>query len=650
MTDDCARTPQAARAAAPEPAEAASLVLGPAWLPVEAPLPMAAQDLTAPPRTVRPLERGLGECDLWRTLAFALTAVAMVAAGIPSHDVLQIDGFTPLEMVSFVLFELLFGWVTFSLMITLFGVAGAVAHEPELAELKPETPLPRSLAGGRTAILMPIHNEDPGQVFSRLRTMRRSLRDLGAQAAFDVFVLSDSRDPDIARAEVAAFAHLRAEDEGGLFYRRRALNQGRKAGNIADWVRRFGGAYDHMVVLDADSLMSGEALARLAAAMQAHPGVGLIQTAPRLVGRTSLFGRLQQFASRLYGPVMTNGLALLWGSEGNYWGHNAIIRVRAFADQAGLPTLEGRRPFGGDIMSHDFVEAALLRRAGWAVRIAPRLTGSYEECPPTLPDLIARDRRWCQGNVQHLGLVGARGLHWMSRFHMIQGALGYLMSPLWLGFLVISALMAMESHLTASGEWDMYSIRVLRWVLSTTFTCLFIPRLIALGLTLSKPSERRSWGRPDRLVLSVLLETALSALIAPIMMLSQTKALFDILRGRDAGWSAQKREDGSIVWRDALRHHSLHAVAGVVLGLFLYWVSPMTFAWAIPVVAGLVLAAPLAVLTADPALGALFLRWELFVTPEEILQPHRAPPREEPAEARPGLYGPAVAARLELSA
>jgi membrane glycosyltransferase len=620
-------------------AEAPGATLGPAWLPAAAPMAMPLQDLKAPPAAMRGLSGKLSECDLWRSLAFGLTVIAMVVAGAPSREVLAIGGYTPLEVIAFVLFEALFGWVTFSLVITLFGVTGALAHEPELPELKPETALPR--LESRTAILIPIHNEDPGQVFGRLEAMERALRDLGADTAFDLFVLSDTRDPEIALAEAAAFEQLRAKRGERMFYRRRAFNHGRKAGNIADWVSRHGGAYDHMVVLDADSLMSGEALVRLAGAMQAHPGVGLIQTAPRLVGRTSLFGRLQQFASRLYGPMMTNGLALLWGSEGNYWGHNAIIRVRAFADQAGLPRIEGKRPFGGDIMSHDFVEAALLRRAGWAIRLSPRLTGSYEECPPTLPDLISRDRRWCQGNIQHLGLINIRGLHWMSRFHMLQGAMSYLMSPLWLCFLVISALTAMESHVSASGEWDMYSIRVLRWVMSTTFLCLFVPRVIALGLTLSNAAERRQWGRPSKLVLSVVLETALSALIAPIMMMSQTKALIDIVRGRDAGWTAQKREDGSLIWGDAVRHHWVHALTGLVLGGFLYWVSPVTFTWAIPVVAGLILAAPLAVLTADPAIGARFLRWRLFVTPEERAGPPRETPRENPV----ALYDP----QLELS-
>jgi membrane glycosyltransferase len=640
MTHDCAaaQTKQKTASQTPEHIDA---VLGPAWLPADAPLHMGVQDLSLHPSAVRPRERRLGEADLWRGVAFGLTLLAMGMAGIPSHEALQIGGFTPLEMVAFVLFEILFGWVTFSLVITLFGVAGTMSHEPELPELKPETALP--VLRRRTAILMPIHNEDPGQVFGRLQIMERSLRDMNAACAFDLFVLSDTRDVDIARAEVAAFEHLRAAVGEQVYYRRRAFNHARKAGNIADWIGRFGAGYDHMVVLDADSLMTGDALVRLAGAMEAHADVGLIQTAPRLVGRKSLFGRLQQFASRLYGPMMTNGLALLWGTEGNYWGHNAIIRVRAFAEQAGLPKVAGKRPFGGDIMSHDFVEAALLRRAGWTIRIAPRLEGSYEECPPTLPDLIARDRRWCQGNVQHLAVVNSRGLHWMSRFHMVQGALGYLMSPLWLGFLVVSALMAMQSHVTDAGDWDMYSIRVLRWVLSTTFLCLFLPRLIALGITLSHRAERRQWGRPDRLVLGVLLETALSALIAPIMMMAQTRALWDIACGRDAGWAAQKREDGSIRWRDAFRHHRVHTMAGVVLGAFLFWVSPPTFIWAIPVVAGLVLSAPLAVLTADPAIGARFVRWQLFVTPEE----RAAPQRQAAADSRDGVFAAPAGAKME---
>ena len=618
----------------------AGATVGRTWLPDAAPLAMPVQDFSQGPKSPAPVEHRWAECDYWRGLAFGLTLVAMVCAGVPTREVLQVGGFTPLEMLAFVLFEILFGWVVFSLTITLSGVASSIAQEPEIAELKSETPLP--VLAARSAILMPIYNEDPDQVFDRLRAMDRSLRDLGRHEAFDLFVLSDTRSPEIVRVEQAAFERLHDEIGARAYYRRRAFNTARKAGNIHDWVVRFGGAYDFMVVLDADSLMGGETLARLAGAMQAHPEIGLLQTAPRLHGRTSLFGRLQQFASTLYGPTMTNGLSLLWGSEGNYWGHNAIIRTCAFAEQAGLPVLRGRKPFGGEIMSHDFVEAALMRRAGWQIRIAPRMTGSYEECPPTLPDMIVRDRRWCQGNVQHLNVVATKGLHWMNRFHLIQGALGYFMSPLWLVFMVVSALIAMQSRVSADGEWDMYGIRVLSWVLATTFFCLFLPRVIAVGMTLSKGAERRQWGNPVKLVVSVLLETLASALVAPIMMLSQSRALFDILLGRDSGWSAQSRADGSIVWGAAWKRFWRHGLFGLALGAFLYWISPQTFWWALPVVVGLLVAVPMTVWSASPAIGARFLRWGLFMTPEEIANPPRLPATDKESQAHEGVYGPQV--------
>ena len=601
---------------------------------------MPAQDFRAVPPKTGPAADRLQESDLWRLAAFGLTALAMIAAFAPCREVLETGGFSPVELIAFTLFEALFGWITFSLVITLAGVASGLGHDPELPELKPETPLPRCSA--RTAILMPIHNEDPRPVFARLAVMARSLREVRAAETFDLFVLSDTRNADIAHREQSAVERLRAEAGERVYYRRRALNAGRKAGNVADWVQRFGGAYDFMVVLDADSLMSGDTLARLAGAMDAHPEVALIQTAPRLIGRTSLFGRMQQFASRLYGPALTHGLALFWGSEGNYWGHNAILRVRAFADHCGLPSLPGRRPFGGDIMSHDFVEAALLRRAGWQVRLAPGLAGSYEECPPTLPDMAVRDRRWCQGNIQHLGVVGARGLHWMSRFHMLQGAMGYLMSPLWLLFLAASTLLAVQDKLGFGGAWDIYGMRVLSWVLAVSVLWLMAPRLIALGLILARREERRAWGDPFKLVGGVLLETALSALVAPILMVSQSMALAGILIGRDSGWAAQARDDGGVAWGGAVRRYFPHLIAGLGSAGLLYATSGEGLAWAVPVVTGLVLSTPIAVLTADPAIGFAFLRWGLLATPEEIAHP----PRPLPAEPHPAME-PAFGPQLE---
>ncbi len=299
---------------------------------------------------------------------------------------------------------------------------------------------------------MPTYNEDPARVFAALQAMHEELAAADRLEAFDFFVLSDTTDPAVWIAEEAAFLRLRAAvaGEGGgrehVFYRRRRDNIERKAGNIAEWVQRFGGAYDHMLILDADSVMTADAVVRLAEAMERHPKAALIQTLPVLVNGRTLFARFQQFAGRIYGPLIAHGVAWWHGHDGNYWGHNAIIRVAPFAAHAGLPHIEGRKPFGGHIMSHDFVEAALMRRAGWSIHMVPGLPGSYEESPPSLIDFAARDRRWCQGNLQHLAVLPARGLHWVSRIHFLVGVGAYLSAPLWLLFLAVGMALALQAR------------------------------------------------------------------------------------------------------------------------------------------------------------------------------------------------------------
>ena len=295
-------------------------------------------------------------------------------------------------------------------------------------------------------MLLPTYNEDPHRIMARLRAMYESVDLSGYGSRFDWFVLSDTTNPSIWIAEEKCFLRLRREcGANNIYYRHRRENTARKSGNIEDWVTRFGAGYDHMIILDADSLMTADTIVRLVSAMETHPGVALIQTLPVVVNAKTLFARLQQFSGRLYGPLIAAGIAWWHGSEGNYWGHNAIIRVRAFAQDAGLPELHGRKPFGGHILSHDFVEAALMRRGGWAIRMAPTLGGSFEECPPSLLDFAARDRRWCQGNLQHLAVLPARGLHWVSRLHLLTGIGSYLTAPLWLLFLLLGILISLQA-------------------------------------------------------------------------------------------------------------------------------------------------------------------------------------------------------------
>jgi membrane glycosyltransferase len=73
----------------------------------------------------------------------------------------------------------------------------------------------------------------------------------------------------------------------------------------------------------------------------------MIQTVPRLVGGRTPLARLQQFAGRVYGPMLARGLAAWFGNAGNYWGHNAVIRTQAFASSAGLPSCRGASPSAG---------------------------------------------------------------------------------------------------------------------------------------------------------------------------------------------------------------------------------------------------------------------------------------------------------------
>jgi membrane glycosyltransferase len=589
------------------------------WLPPEAPIAMPVQDLwAAPSQLVGPAKPQASESDGWRFGMILLTVAMVFFPARAAYDVLSIGGFTVLDKITWVLFVMLFAWVAFAFVMGATGFCLMLTGGSDTLDADAGA---GHVPSSRTAILMPIYNEAPQDVFARLEAIYASLEAQGGGGGFDIFVLSDTRQPALLAMEADQIVALRNRTGGRIFYRHRPENIGRKAGNIAEWVRRFGAAYENMVVLDADSLMEGAAIVALAAAMERNPAMGLIQTVPVIVNRTSLFARLQQFASRLYGPMLSEGLAWWSGSEGNYWGHNAIIRVRAFAQQAGLPRLPGRKPFGGEIMSHDFVEAALLRRAGWEVRMLPHLQGSYEECPPSLPDMIVRERRWCQGNLQHSIVIASRGLHWTSRLHLIRGVSSYLTAPLWLAFVIASTLQAMQRQGGENGQWDSASLRILSWVFLIGLAALVAPKAMSLALVLARPSERARWGDPGRLVLSFLLEAILSALIAPVLMFAQVQAFFDVLAGRDSGWVAQSRDGDSLSWRKAIRSHAGYTAVGLVLSAVAFFASPVTLLWLSPVIVGLLLAIPLSRLTANPTFGAWLRGKGLLTTPEERMPP-----------------------------
>jgi membrane glycosyltransferase len=370
--------------------------------------------------------------------------------------------------------------------------------------------------------------------------------------------------------------------------------------------------------------MSGQTIVRLVHAIEANPTAGLVQTLPMIVNARSLFSRVQQFASRLYGPMIAAGVAWWHGSEGNYWGHNAIIRVRAFAEAASLPQLRGRKPFGGHILSHDFVEAALMRRAGWGIYMLPTLGGSYEEVPPSLIDFAARDRRWCQGNLQHLAVVPARGLHWVSRLHLMVGIGAYMTAPLWLLFLLLGMLISLQARFVRPEyfpkgfslfpTWPAQDPVLAIWVFVATMGLLLLPKLLSLVL-LRRRSVRSQFGGALRASAGVFAEIVLSALMAPVMMIFQSIAVVEILAGRDAGWQTQRRDDGTLERRELYRKYGIPTLCGIAMAASAYAVSFSLLIWMSPVIAGLLFAVPIGALTARPTSG------KLFATPEE-----RAPP------------------------
>jgi membrane glycosyltransferase len=608
--------------AAPAPA-------GAPYLPPEAPLAMPVQSLREGARAVR-LSIAPVSMVARRAFVFGMALLLSAIAAYEMYQVLAVGGLTTLETVILVLFVILFAWIAFSFASLLGGViAWATGHITALDI--PSGSLP-SLAT-RTALLFPTYNEEPHRLLARVQAITESVIATGAAGQFDTFILSDTTDPDTFIAEEAAFLALRERlADARVYYRHRPKNHEKKAGNIAEWVQRFGGQYEQMIVLDADSLMTGDTLVRLVAAMERNPGVGLIQTFPVMVNATTPFARVQQFAGRLYGPLIAYGLAWWHGADSNYWGHNAVLRTRAFAESAGLPTLSGPRPIGGHILSHDFVEAALLRRAGWAVVMAPTLAGSYEECPPSLTEYAARDRRWCQGNLQHAGVLFARGLHGVTRLHLATGIGSYVAAPLWLLFLFTGILISLQAQFirpeyfpktfTLYPQWPAQDPVRAAYVFAGTMALLLLPKLFGYLAMVPDRATRRGFGGGWRAFVSMLAETVISGLIAPVMMLIQSTSVIQIVSGRDSGWQAQRRDDGSLPLAATMRRYGWHTAFGLLLALAAYEVSFSLFAWMTPVIVGLILAIPLAQWSASPAAGRRMRRYKLLLTPEE-----REPPQ-----------------------
>ncbi|WP_404710226.1 glucans biosynthesis glucosyltransferase MdoH [Sphingomonas sp. MMS24-J13] len=468
------------------------------------------------------------------------------------------------------IYLVVYGIMTFFLAGNFFKLVLGTWHMLRGAEGNPWHPARTACdppADTKVAILFPVYHEEVDRVAAGIAATWESIAQKHPRFAqhFDVFLLSDSRQPEYRVVEEAAVHALRELfPDARFFYRWRPTNQNAKMGNVADFCRRWGGDYDYMLVMDADSVMDGDAVVTLLRMMAGNDRLGILQTNPKPVLRTSLFGRMQQFGARLYGSVFSYGLQAMYMGNASYIGHNAIIRMAPFVRHCMLPELTGPKPWGGKPLSHDIVESAMMARAGYEVWFLADMEGSYEEMPANLLAFLIRERRWMQGNLQHLRFVFLRGLRSIHRETFINGSMGYFAAPLWAVFLVVSAYGML--HFLRYGVLALGSLRTIEMpmlmLLISSLVFLFMPRVLAILIHI-RSDKARLFGGKDKLIWSVLLETLFSFFFSPLMMVYISRFLWMWLKRKGISWGTQQRGDEPLPWDQCVRHFGWISAIGV---------------------------------------------------------------------------------------
>ncbi|MBQ4615149.1 MAG: glucans biosynthesis glucosyltransferase MdoH [Mailhella sp.] len=584
-----------------------------------------------------------------RTLLMTLILVPAAIGAFIMYGILPEQGIEAVKITTAVLFAILFGWISIGFWMCAAGCWQLLRKTDRFAptlgcddvEIADDC---------RTAILFPVYNEDTHKYMAGIAATWHSLVATGESGKFDIFILSDSTSPEAWVAEEEAWYEFcrREEAFGHIFYRRRRNNTKRKSGNVADFCRRWGAHYRYMIVFDADSVMSGRTMVRMVKSMELHPEMGILQTPPLAVNMNSLVARVQQFANHLYGPIFATGLHFWLLGDAQFWGHNAIIRTKPFIEHCELPSLPGRGPLAGDIMSHDFVESALMRRAGYGVWLAYDLDGSWEESPPTLIDELIRDRRWCQGNLQHSRLIFSGGIFPTHRALFINGIMSYASALLWLFFLVFSSIQAVSEAFIPpsyfpSGPslfpvWPTWYPKWALLLLASTGVMLFMPKIFAIVLTVGKGGAAQ-FGGTFRMCMSVLAEILISTMLAPIRMIFHSFFVVTTLLGWKVGWNVQNRDDKGTSWEDAIRFHWWGTLLGIMWGGLMWLINPGFFWWFSPIAFGLAFSIPLSVFTSRVSWGRAARRMGLFVTASELQEaPEQADMHQE--AKRPDRYCP----------
>ena len=558
-----------------------------------------------------------------RQIAFALNIVTYLALALALAGVLGAGGWTLIDALMFLCFLIAAPWSVlgfWNAMIGLWLLHGPREHGA-LTKVAPYAAAGERLSAltSRTAVLMTLRNEDPARAFLRLAAVKASIDSTGQGAHFSYFALSDTSLPEIAAREEKLFAQWRASagaDAARLFYRRRSDNTGYKAGNIRDFCARWGTGFDFMLPLDADSLMAGGTILRMARIMEEYPKLGLLQSLVVGTPAQSAFARIFQFGMRHGMRAYTMGSAWWAGDCGPFWGHNALVRIAPFAAHCELPVLPGGPPLGGQILSHDQLEAVLLRRAGFEARVLPEESGSYEDNPTTILEFTRRDLRWCQGNMQYWRLLSMPGLKFMSRFQLLWAIMMFVGIPAWTLMIALAALKGVFPK-----DASVFPQGLALSVYGAFLLMYLAPKLAGFLDIVLTPGELARYGGGWRFAAGCLTELLFSFLLGAVTTFRTALFMFGLLFGRTVGWSGQSRDAHALSWETALRGLWPQTLFGVIV-LALYWrISPALALWSLPLTAGFVLAVPFAVLTSSPRLGGWLERLRLCGMPEEFSTP-----------------------------
>jgi membrane glycosyltransferase len=465
-----------------------------------------------------------------------------------------------------------------------------------------------------TAIAMTLRNEDPARALARMKAIRASVEKTGHGRHFTWYLLSDTNQPAIAAMEETMVAEWRAmvDDADRIVYRRRAENRGFKAGNIRDFMDRFGDRHDFLLPLDADSLMAGDLIVRLVRILEAEPRIGIVQTLFSGLPTISPFGRIFQYGVVAATRPVIRGFLWYYGDAATFWGHNALLRIAPFAAHGDLPEIPGKPPVGGPILSHDLVESWLLRGAGHEILVLPNTTGSWEDAPPNLSEYLRREARWAQGTAQYWWLFGLEGITAFAKFQMWTVVVFFAGMLLWTLALALSPLVAIAA---VSDPGFNTGLALTLWLIFLLF--ILSPRITGVIELIATRGAVRRLGGIGRVLAGSVIETVFHFMLTAISNLRVSVLLVGLPFGRMVTWSGQNRDAHRIGWDEALRDHWKPMLFGVLIASGLFMVSPWLLLAAFPVLAGHLFAIPFAVVTADPELGVWLKARSLVAVPEE---------------------------------